>query len=743
MKDNRKKFILKIIAMALSLVTLLAMCTVFTSCSNKNESTNTFVKVDSKGKKIKMEAVIDDRDAKKVYLFAISPWQTASDIDSLEPLADGKVKNGTAKVSFKVESDLTELLTKGYLLAKQDGEGYTAVTGTYYITNPRDIHSNAKNDEEDALDNIKGAIGTTSQLLDLGVKSTVVTVDIGDMLSAEGGSGKMPYVWDGYTYYVYRDELEELDRKIKGYTDANIRVFLELVQTKAYTELDEGVREIAFPTASGDLGYALNMSNREGANRIIGFFDLLADRYSCGGEYGEARAFIIGRSVNNYPDYYSGATGVEHTALNYLMALRAAYNVLLSHTPDGRVYAAIDNNWNVANYNAREFLSTLANIANEGGDFFWQVSVEANASDASLSAIWKDDLAGSDPEFISPANIEVLSRVLSSGPYLCNGMQRNLLLNRFSVGGINEEERAASYAYAYYKCIDLEKVDGLIYGRMTDRAEGSLNNGLLTAETANRLSERKKIADIVASIDNEKDGQVDSVGVMIGQSWKTLYDKHKKEVLKRSVVISSDSEEHSSKNKKQITDFSGGNMFGFSVASSDYVELKYSSVWDGPVLYASLSPESASDMAGVITSKLSKKELKNAGYIGITAMVDALGNDSANVTVRLSGYAKNGTEHVFVYNHRVKANSWFESYYDIEDFLKKIKDDEITLSVVVSPSDASGEVSGLWISELDSEEPIKKGIPTWIIVVLICLAVGGGITAFVIWFNKNYMFVKE
>ena len=737
----------RVIALVMASVMLLGAAFTIAACASNNntESLSNYLKVSSGGERLEMKVTLTEEGLDRVSLFALEPWQTTADIGSMAPIAECKVKDNEVSVKYDIEGSLAEALCRGYVLAKHDGSGYKAVSGIYYVANPRDVHKNTGEGENVTVPGIKGALGSASQLIELGASSTVITVDIGKLMAAEGGIGRIPFVWNGYTCYADRDAVEMLDREIKSYSDAGIYVFLELVQTRAQSELPEGLKSIAFPSNAGAEGYALNMTERDGAVKICAMLDFIAGRYAAGGDFGHAEAFIIGRNVNNYAKYYVGEESAELSAQNYMSAVRAAYSILMSHTPKGRVYVSVDNNWNVANSNAREFLSTIAGMADDGGDFYWQVAIEANASDATMSSIWKDDHTGEHPKFISPANIEVLSSLLSTGQFTCNGMKRNILLNRFAVGGDNEDARAASYAYAYYKCLDVKNVDGLIYAKVADKADDVIMNGLLTAEVGGKLSQKKTIGDVFSSIDNVSDGQVNTLGSTVGSVWERLYADNKKDAVRRDVTRAGFSGTHSGSDVKIHTTFAGGDTFGFvPVASVEYAELRYSSLWGRPALYVSLAPKVSSDGAGVATSRLRLEDVKNAGFIGISALATVGGSSSVDITVRLSGYTKDGTEKVLVCMGRCTSNSWIDLYCDVSDFLKDIKSDEITMTVLASSSDGKSRADSLWLAQVMTEGPVKKGMATWLIITIIAVVVlGAGATVFIIWFRKNYTFVRE
>jgi len=746
---NKLKYIATFVCVLVSLATVMSVCSLtLSSCGKKSSpGDSSYVKVADEGKTIKAEIpVADGINTKEIYLFGLEIWQSTDKLSDIEPLAKAKVGGGEARAEIEIEGKLSEALCKGYLFARKNDGEYLPVTGVYYVTNPRDARENVKGNEGDSTASLKGALGTASQLLGLGAGSTVVTVNLSSLMSETGGKGTIPYIWNGLTYYANRESIEELDRNIIGYTNAGIYVYLELVQTSSKAELPEKIKSVVFDAPSGKKGYALNMTDREGSARICGLFDLLAERYGSGGEYGRAEAFVIGRRVNDMSGWYAGSPAAERGVANYLSAVRAAYNILLSHTPQGKVYVAADNCWNVAesgNFTVRDMLSSFNNLASAGGDFFWHVSVEANSSDASDSSIWDDPMASGRSDFLSPSNIEVLDNQLSTDLYKCGGLQRHMLLNRFAVGGFDEDSRAASYAYAYYKCLSSGFVDGLIYGVMTDTDGDNSGSGLLTAENSMNFSVRKRIAEIFAAIDDENGEDLSFVSSLIGNKWDHIYKKLSGDAAVRATVYAEGGNVHSNESLGIITDFSKGDMMGFGpCASADYAELRYSSQLERPALYAPLSFKGYSDKAGVISSEFSTEILRDAGYLGITLMADSSGSEAA-ITLRISGKDRGGKEHVFFADTAVSANAWTAVYFDINDFIKNIDGETVTVAVFAGASDTVHKVSGLWLSEIVSEAPVNVEFPGWIIVVLVIAAVGVGGFFFVKWFKKNYAFVRE
>ena len=269
--ENNKKRIATFVCALISLATVLSLCAVIlVSCGNGNvQKDSSYVRVKDGGKTISAAIPVDEgTDGDDLYLFAIDLWQDGIS-SSDKPCAEAKIKGGEARAELSVDRNLSEMLCKGYQFARKVSEdSYTPITGVYYVTNPYDVSEG----ERTETSMTKGAVGSVSQLLDVGADATVVTVELGELMASEYSEGCIPYVWNGLTYYAVKEKLEALDKTVRLYSDAGICVYLELVQTKAVSQLPVGVKKIVFEMLPGKNGYALNMTDPEGASRICGLF---------------------------------------------------------------------------------------------------------------------------------------------------------------------------------------------------------------------------------------------------------------------------------------------------------------------------------------------------------------------------------------------------------------------------------------------------------------------------------------
>ena len=89
--------------------------------------------------------------------------------------------------------------------------------------------------------------------------------------------------------------------------------------------------------------------------------------------------------------------------------------------------------------------------------------------------MWDDPGAtdGYDTPYLTPANLSVLTSFMKTEGMLYNGAPRRIVINEFGVAAdtsdaLAAKQQAASYAYMFYKVMEEDGIEALIYRRQTD-----------------------------------------------------------------------------------------------------------------------------------------------------------------------------------------------------------------------------------------------------------------------------------
>ena len=183
-------------------------------------------------------------------------------------------------------------------------------------------------------------------------------------------------------------------------------------------------------------------------------------------------------------------------------------------------------------------------------------------------------------------------------------------------------------------------------------------------------------------------------------------------------------------------------MLGFApLTDGAYAELRYSYALERPALYIGTDRVGDAEIFGAVSDTITLESLKEGDALEIFTMMSA-SSGSGRLTLRIVGLDKNGVECVYSSSADIGSNEWNYYYFDVSDFVKNAESETVLLSVAVESTDPSAEIRGFWLSEINmvSEKSGSLGV---IFVILGIIAAAGGITAFVLWFKKNYVFVKE
>ncbi len=661
------------------------------------------------------------------YLYALdSHMDAAANLEELIPVAEFAPKRRST-VKIPLVKDGTTLLYASFAVGAydQEAEGYALLTSPLAVSNP---HVLAENDGEACpvySPSVKGLVSDSlADAVALGISQTLVKVPLEDLILDQYASDAEAYVFNGKTYYVAKKALSRMDAEVEAYTSAGIRVHLQFILGSGCS-----VPALYFEGRERDsLGYAVNMSTREAAERMEGLFDLLASRYAYAGE---GISFIVGNRVNNTEDWWDGGRmSVAEQVANYQKLLRVAYTAMCSYNPQGHTYVSLDSCWNVSQNGIKAYLSRLVGEAAQGGDYEWQVACDLYGQ---TSRVWEQDHLVSNQLTVS--NLSELTQLLTSEKYLmANGEARGLLLTDFWVSvegeeGESESDQAASYVYAYMFAAADPRVRGLIYAHHTDTsAEGS---GLRTREEG-KAGQAGVIWESFQTVDAMlPEDMISTLEAYTGEACSYLLEGL--EMSQPSVLWVTGEGEVSSFTESDrestvtLRSFDKGDAHGVTkIEGVSYGEFCYEESLSRSCLHLTFAPTSAFPVG--VSFALSAEELSRGDtlYLDMYHSVEDAAGTPVDILLCLS-WLDEGDQPVFYQAtaRQEDVRRWETVGFDISAFAKELSGDkDVTLSLMfVYPQDEEIDGEAELTVALDALRlSEKKGVNVTAIIVAVIVA---------------------
>lgn len=632
-----------------------------------------------------------ENSGSELYLFALRPYQSTSNIDEYSSELSVKVAKDIS-VSVPMD-DARELLYSKFLFALKSTSGeYKIVTSAIYPKNP-EVLSALKYDYPKKLSKKGLQVQMMADAQQLGVAHTTVNVEIGEFIvgtvKPSGGTSVVSWTIGNKTVYFNTAKVEALDKRVKEYTDAGINVFLQIINTPFNSEkMVQEVNCLYYMESNAEASmFAFNTKTRDSVLYIRALFELLADRYTREDRmYGFAGSFIVGFDVNSNRIYNSaGPMSLLNYMYNYTSLLRIADTAMRSKYANGRVYVPVSNKWTEKDgddpeldYSAHSFITTLNKVIKQGGDIPWNISLSAYASAISgISAIWNDPEATTSigTPYITMKNIEVACDFMNGSDLKSGEKSRDIIIGEFGIsadpGSENElANQAASYAYAYYKAEANDQISAMIYHRHIDSsAETDMFFGLWTnRDTATVLPlSTKPIYDVFKKIDVTPTSEITSsvLGMIGADLWTPVVPGESDEarINPRQIITGTAMDEKDIPDKKFDLKYSiksKGELSGFEKAENATDIYSLAAVKDeaaevltlldkalpkkdepyADILEAVLDNSSYLDYMG-ISKTLDEDLFKGAksGYLRVTGKAELAGADEGemiNVMVRLT-----------------------------------------------------------------------------------------------------------
>lgn len=757
----------------LILLTVLLVLPSFSAADAVTSNAITRVRITKDLTKIEIKAVFNDEvidstaktEDGKVYLFELLPYQSTLRINDLMPIAETVPSQSVTLTVDFAQSTRSRLFAK-YVFAAKSGDGYSILTNAYFIENPEAVASSTF--DYPTTTSKKGLTAQlNSDLQELGVGHTVITLPINEYLLAENEEGALSYIFDNRTYYIDGEMLALLDHRIKVLSDAGIHIYLDLVLTPPDETTPSGLRSLYFDTYSPSASFmAINTANRESILFIESFVTFITERYTrADRQYGFAGSFILGYEVNNNRRFNSMGSATPDAYLNsYVTAFRVVATAAKSVYANARIYIPLANNWTsevsdptaeadpLLEYPAASFLKSFNEKLAYSGNFAWGVAINPYPSDHANTRFFEDEgaLRSQNSPYLTMANLNVISEFLSDSSMLYNGTKRSVVISDFALGsGTNTPEeqqlQAAAYAAAYAVACSNADVEAFIYHRQVDHAgENGLNYGLWTRVEGTTVTpqNKKTLYNVFKYIDTETfaDYEADLLSTLGAADWSDLIPGLTAPSATRKIIETLNvhkNEIPAQYTERELVSFTGGSLYGFYPSdNAAYIDLRPDS--DDPEnaeesrMYAKMYNVTPGEYMGVEKVFDEPLTFEDGAYITLrTKVVLPEGMTSANVMLRLfcddmsllyEGVATVGT------------GEWTTLVFKLDELSSALGGNRgvDVMKLWIRPTDAiaaDGEI-GLWLDSVSifdkTAMPFWK-IALWTLVILIVLLLTAGV----------------
>lgn len=461
-----------------------------------------------------------------LYLFELQPYE-----DNLEGRTNycGKVKKAET-FAFGLSltpTNKTDRLYSKFVVAVYDGETYTQVSNTAYVTNPEsvakhtDVYKEAQTKKGLLIENTESMV---ADAFELGVSHVIVNIPFHHIL----GNG-ISYEYGGKTYHFDKKLMERYDETIRRMSEKNMTVTAVLLNG-----WNDATPQLVYPGVTKQpenqvFYYGFHASTKEGYETLRAIASFLAERYSSlSSPYGKVSNWIIGNEINNQQWNYIGAASLDDYLKEYERAFRVFYTAIKSTNKNDRVFFSTDYNWNYdadgsLKYNAKDVITGFAQRTAAGGPMDWGLAYHPYSIPMTEPEFWDDDQTGliayhADSPVVNLKNLDVLTDYMEQNfMRRADGQVRNIILSeqgftsKSAARGTNYDLQAAAIAYAYYIADSNPDIDAFIMSRQVDapaETKSSLNFGLWHCDeskpNAIEPTMRKKSWSVYKNIDNKK-----------------------------------------------------------------------------------------------------------------------------------------------------------------------------------------------------------------------------------------------
>ena len=718
-------------------------------------STHITAQLSGNGQYVEIKGTLSDSDldavgGEKLSLYRVAPGETPS-------AGSADVTGITPRSGISIQAPVKDTGALGYVLGyeKENGELVT-VGNTAYVVNP-DVFSQYKYEQPEVKSKKGLDITMPADAQLLGVSHTVVKVLLNEFIK-EGPDDAAAYKYGGATYYFDKNRCAVLDYCVKTYSDAGMRVYIQLLLGPR----EDGQPEFLYcPGADGNADYyAVNVSSAEARGSLFAFVRFLCEKYTSG-KNGFCGNFILGSEINsNRYKNNAGPASLSSYTDAYAAALRTVDFAARSVYSGARVFVSVANNFNkpsydnnadpTLDYSVMDLLSHLSKHISDGGDIPWCLSVDPYNIDRSRA-----DFRGAEgseysyeSRYVTMDNINIITSLLSQPSYLYGGERRRVIIGEISYpcpGGSEEAQKAqaAAYALAYYKAACNDQIDAIIYADQVDRADKADGAGLYTRVdgTNDTASSEKSIYRLFKYIDTEYSSVISEqylsyYGLV---SWGEAVSGYSPSSNARRVVISGTAMTEAPSGRNELTALTGFDGNDLMFYPSENAKLITTKPDPGAKelygrensLYAELYTVSDREYRGVSANR--QFTFGKATHAVADLRVDGAAG-IADVMLRLTGADGEGRPVVYEGTAAVTVGQYYRLYFDLGEFSGVCTGDVSRMSVWVKPHNGAdnGEytlllngVSVIGDGKGKSGSVVKTVIIVIIVIVLIAAAAYG------------------
>ncbi len=406
-------------------------------------------------------------------------------------------------------------------------EGEEKIQGVCYVT---EIENSACSEPYPTLSTIKSLNTSYEIAAPLGCdQQGRPDINLPAFISLKEQPGTFPYRFEGETYYIFKDAVEEMEHLIKGYKVSTVVVLNSPLRFGSKREEDM-LNTCLHPNFEKDAPYAFisafNMTTVEGQRVFAAFLSFLSEKYAAGNkETGRINGAIISNEINlQYNWGNMGPVAPSYYMAEYTTAMRLAWIAAARHFKNFRIYISLANNWNVnigdPNYffKGKELLDLLIENCQRDGNFPWHLAHHPYPESFDQPNFWFDRMATFEltTRLVTYKNMEVLEEYLSKPQFLYKGAQRRIL---FSEQGFNsgsgplsnlmKKQAAAGYVLSFMKARNMKTVDMMTHHSTIDNPhEFGLNLGIYEYDenAPHHKGKAKPIENMVRVMDTPYEG---------------------------------------------------------------------------------------------------------------------------------------------------------------------------------------------------------------------------------------------